>query len=321
MNQIRLNELTVPAIGLGSMGMSGFYGRADDSESIATIRRALDLGVTMLDTSDMYGSGHNEKLVGRAIAGRRDEALVATKFGLRREGDWSAIDNRPEWVREACEASLRRLGIDHIDLYYMARRNPDVPVEESVGAMAALVHEGKVRHLGLSEVSAGTLRAAHAVHPIAALQSEWSLFTRELEDEIVPAARELGVGIVPSSPLGRGDLTGRVAALALGDRRIAFPRFQRENRDRNLAPVARLAELARAAGATPAQLALAWLLHEGDDVAPIPGAKSVGHLEENAAAAGIEMSEGQLRALDEAFTAGFAAGERYPQAGMATVER
>jgi aryl-alcohol dehydrogenase-like predicted oxidoreductase len=303
------------------MGMSGFYGRADEGESIATIRRALDLGVTMLDTSDMYGSGHNEKLVGRAIAGRRDEVLVATKFALRREGDWSAIDNRPEWVREACEASLRRLGIEHIDLYYMARRNPDVPVEESVGAMAELVQEGKVRHLGLSEVSAETLRGAHAVHPIAALQSEWSLFTRGLEDEIVPAARELGVGIVPSSPLGRGELTGKVAALTDGDRRLAFPRFELRNRNRNLARVARLAELARAADAMPAQLALAWLLHQGDGVVPIPGAKSVRHLEENAAAAAIDLSDEQLRALDDAFTPGLAAGDRYPRAGMATVER
>jgi aryl-alcohol dehydrogenase-like predicted oxidoreductase len=321
MKRRQLGELGVPAIGLGSMGMSGFYGRADEGESIATIRRALDLGVTMLDTSDMYGSGHNEKLVGRAIAGRRDEVLVATKFALRREGDWSAIDNRPEWVREACEASLRRLGIEHIDLYYMARRNPDVPVEESVGAMAELVQEGKVRHLGLSEVSAETLRGAHAVHPIAALQSEWSLFTRGLEDEIVPAARELGVGIVPSSPLGRGELTGKVAALTDGDRRLAFPRFELRNRNRNLARVARLAELARAADATPAQLALAWLLHQGDDVVPIPGAKSVRHLEENAAAAAIDLSDERLRALDDAFTPGLAAGDRYPRAGMATVER
>jgi aryl-alcohol dehydrogenase-like predicted oxidoreductase len=321
MKQRQLGELGVPAIGLGSMGMSGFYGRADEGESIATIRRALDLGVTMLDTSDMYGSGHNEKLVGRAIAGRRDEVLVATKFALRREGDWSAIDNRPEWVREACEASLRRLGIEHIDLYYMARRNPDVPVEESVGAMAELVQEGKVRHLGLSEVSAETLRGAHAVHPIAALQSEWSLFTRGLEDEIVPAARELGVGIVPSSPLGRGELTGKVAALTDGDRRLAFPRFELRNRNRNLARVARLAELARAADAMPAQLALAWLLHQGDGVVPIPGAKSVRHLEENAAAAAIDLSDEQLRALDDAFTPGLAAGDRYPRAGMATVER
>ena len=321
MKRRRLGALDVPAIGLGSMGMSGFYGRADDSESIAAIRSALDLGVTMVDTSDMYGSGHNEKLVGRAIAGRRDELLVATKFALRREGDWSAIDNRPEWVREACESSLRRLGIDHIDLYYMARRNPDVPIEESVGAMAELVQEGKVGHLGLSEVSAGTLRAAHAVHPIAALQSEWSLFTRGREDELVPTARELGVGIVASSPLGRGELTGRLAALAACDRRVVFPRFQAPNRDRNLSRVARLAELARTIGATPAQLALAWLLHQGEDVVPIPGTRSVRHLEENAAAAAVEMSHEHLSALDDAFMPGLAAGDRYPRAGMATLER
>ncbi len=321
MKRRSVGALRTSAVGLGTMGMSGFYGRADEAESLATIRRALDLGVTLLDTSDMYGSGHNEKLVGRAITGRRDQVQLATKFGLRREGDWSAIDNRPEWIREALEASLRRLGVDHVDLYYMARRNPEVPVEESVGAMAELVREGKVLHLGLSEVSAATLTAACAVHPIAALQSEWSLFTRGLEDELVPAARALGVGIVPSSPLGRGALTGPLGMPADGDLRRAFPRFQPGNRERNLAPVARLSELARELGTTAAQVALAWLLHQGDDVVPIPGAKRVSHLEDNAAATSIELSEDQLRSLDDAFAPGVAAGERYPPAGMATLGR
>ena len=321
MRQHNLGDLGVPAIGLGCMGMSGFYGRAEAEESSATIRRALDLGVTLLDSSDMYGSGHNERLVGRAVAGRRDEVQLATKFALRREGDWGSIDNRPKWVREACEASLRRLGVEQIDLYYMARRNPAVPVEQSVGAMAELVQQGKVRHLGMSEVSAGTLRAACAVHPIAALQSEWSLFTRGLEHEIVPTARELGVGIVPASPLGRGELTGTLEIAAEGDLRRAFPRFQGRNRERNLAAVGRLGQMAQESGVTPAQLALAWLLHQGQDVVPIPGAKRVRHLEENAAAADIGLTDEQLRALDEAFPPGVAAGERYPEAGMATVER
>jgi aryl-alcohol dehydrogenase-like predicted oxidoreductase len=312
---------TVSSLGLGTMGMSEFYGPGDDDESTATIQHALDIGVTFLDTADMYGMGHNEQLVGRAIAGRREEVQLATKFGNRREGDRRWVDNTPEWIREACDASLSRLGIEQIDLYYMHRRDPDVPVEESVGAMAELVQQGKVRHLGLSEVTAETLRAAHAVHPITALQSEWSLFTRDLEKEIVPAARELGVGIVPYSPLGRGELTGALGEIPTdGDFRSSAPRFQRENREHNLRLVERLAEVAKELHCTPAQLALAWLLHQGDDVVPIPGTRRIKYLEENAAAADIELSDEHLRTLDELFPPGAAAGDRYAPAGMQTVE-
>ncbi len=318
MNQRQLRDLTVSAIGLGCMGMSEFYGPSDEAESIATIHRALDVGVTFLDTSDLYGSGHNEQLVGKAIAGRRGEVQLATKFAIRRENGTRWIDNSPEWIREAIDGSLRRLGVEQVDLYYMHRRNPDVPIEESVGAMAEQVQAGKVAHLGLSEVNADTLRRANAVHPIAALQSEWSLFTRELEREIVPTARELGVGIVPYSPLGRGELTGSVdisrrerlpaqlAALPAGQPR-AQPRARRAGAgDRGRG------------GCTPAQLALAWLLHQGDDVAPIPGTRRAERLEENAAAADIELSDEQLRALEEAFPPGGTAGDRY--ADMAAVE-
>ena len=309
------------ALGLGCMGMSEFYGATDEAEAVATIRRALDLDVTFLDTADLYGSGANEELIGRAIAGRRDEVQVATKFANRREGDRRWIDNSPEWIREACDASLRRLGVEQIDLYYMHRRTPDVPIEESVGAMAELVGAGKVRHLGLSEVSAATLRDACAVHPITALQSEWSLFTRGLEEELVPAARELGVGLVPYSPLGRGELTGALALDDEADFRRLMPRFQPENRDHNLALVARVREVADELGCTTAQLALAWLLHQGDDVVPIPGTRRVRYLEENAAAADIRLTEEQLARIEAAVPAGAVAGDRYPPAGMATVER
>jgi aryl-alcohol dehydrogenase-like predicted oxidoreductase len=321
MKQRTLRDLNVSAIGLGCMGMSEFYGPSDEAESVATIKHALDAGVTFLDTADMYGSGHNEELVGRAIAGRRDDAVVATKFANRREDGRRWVDNSPEWIRAACEASLRRLGIDTIDLYYMHRRNPDVPIEESVGAMAELVEQGKVRHLGLSEVSAETLRAACEVHPIAALQSEWSLFTREIENEIVPAARELGVGVVPYSPLGRGELTGKLEIGDEDDFRAMLPRFQRENRERNLARVERLRELAGEIGCTAAQLALAWVLHRGDDVAPIPGTRRSRYVDENAAAVDIELTAEQLAALDEAFPPGATAGDRYAPQGMQTVER
>jgi len=324
MDTRKLGELTVSALGLGCMGMSEFYGEANEDESIATIHRALELGVTFLDTADMYGSGHNEELVGRALEGRRDEVVLATKFANRREGERRWVDNRPEWIREAIEHSLRRLNTDHVDLYSMHRRDPEVPIEESVGAMAELVEQGKVRELGLSEVSPETLRAAQAVHPIAALQSEWSLFTRAIEREIVPTARELGVGIVPYSPIGRGLLTGALTSaddLAEDDFRRNHPRFERENMEANLKLVERVRELAEEIGSSPVQLALAWLLHQGDDVVPIPGTKRVRYLEENVAAADIELTPDQLQRIDEAVPEGASRGDRYAPPGMATVEK
>jgi aryl-alcohol dehydrogenase-like predicted oxidoreductase len=324
MEQRTLRDLTVSALGLGCMGMSEFYGETDENESIRTIHRALELGITHLDTADMYGSGHNEELVGRAIAGRRDEVVLATKFANRRENGRRWIDNSPEWIHQACEDSLRRLGVDHIDLYFMHRRDPEVPIEESVGAMAELVEEGKVRHLGLSEVSAETLRGACAVYPIAALQSEWSLFTRGIEREIVPAARELGVGIVPYAPIGRGLLAGALTSaedLADDDFRRNHPRFSGENLDRNLDLVARVRAMAGEIGCTPVQLALAWVLARGEDVASIPGTKHVKYLEENVGALDVQLTQDQLRALDELFPPGVVAGDRYAESGMASVER
>ncbi|MBW4716156.1 aldo/keto reductase [Saccharothrix obliqua] len=293
------------------MGMSQSYGPGDEGESVATIHRALDLGVTLLDTADAYGRGANEELVGRAIADRRDRVVLATKFGL------ADPERRPRgdaaYVRRACEASLRRLGVDHIDLYYQHRVDPTVPIEETVGAMAELVTEGKVRHLGLSEASAESIRRAHAVHPITALQSEWSLWTREIEDVIVPTCAELGIGIVPFSPLGRGFLTGRVtstADLAADDTRRAMPRFADENFARNLAIVEALTALAAERGVTAGQLALAWVHHRGEHVVPIPGTKRVKYLEENLAAASLDLSADDLRAIEQAAPA--AAGDRYP---------
>jgi aryl-alcohol dehydrogenase-like predicted oxidoreductase len=312
-------SLTVSALGLGCMGMSEFYGTADEATGVATIHRALDLGVTFLDTADMYGPFTNEQLVGKAIAGRRDEVQLATKFGNVRgpNGERLGINGHPDYVRAACDASLQRLGVEHIDLYYQHRVDRTVPIEETVGAMAELVAAGKVRHLGLSEASAKNIRNAHETHPITALQTEYSLFTRDLEDEILPTIRELGIGLVPYSPLGRGLLTGRIGREtgADGDRDFRrssyFPRFQGEALDHNLTLVAQIAELAQAKDCTPGQLALAWVLAQGDDVVPIPGTKRVAYLEENVAAAGVELTANDLSALDAAVPKGSVAGARY----------
>ena len=295
------------------MGMSEFYGPRDDQESTATIHRALDLGITLLDTADIYGPFINEELVGQAIAGRRDEVVLATKFGIVRDpANPSArgVDGRPEYVRRSCEASLRRLGTDHIDLYYQHRVDPDTPIEETVGAMAELVSAGKVRYLGLSEAGPQTIRRAHAVHPISALQTEYSIWARQPEAEVLPAVRELGIGFVAYSPLGRGFLTGAVhmAELAPGDFRRGQPRFLGENLDVNQVIVDRVRQLAAARGVTPAQLALAWVAQQGQDIVPIPGTKRRRYLEENAAAAGLVLTDAELTALAEA---GTARGDRY----------
>ncbi|MFJ9040655.1 aldo/keto reductase [Streptomyces sp. NPDC102406] len=321
----RLGSLTVSAQGLGCMGMSHGYGTADDAQSVSTLHRALDLGVTLLDTSDFYGAGHNEELVGRALAapGRRERAVVATKFGFAsRLGEQTRIRGDAAYVRQACEASLRRLGVDHIDLYYVHRVDREVPIEETVGALAELVEEGKVRHLGLSEAGPETLRRASAVHPIAALQSEYSLWTRDLEAEVLPVCRELGIGLVPFSPLGRGFLTGRYTSTAgfeEGDIRRTQPRFAEENLERNLAIVARLEELAAERGVTAGQLALAWVQHQGDDVVPIPGTRRTKYLEENVAAATLELSADDLAAIDAAAPADAVAGARYDDGSMKLV--
>ena len=309
--------LEVSQQGLGCMGMSEFYGGTDDAESLATIHRALELGVTLLDTADMYGPFTNERLVGRAVAGRREQVVLATKFGNVRgeHGERLRIRGDAAYVREACDASLRRLGVETIDLYYQHRVDPNVPIEETVGAMAELVAAGKVRWLGLSEAAPETIRRAHAVHPISALQTEYSLWTRDVERKLLPTVRELGIGFVAYSPLGRGFLSGRWSspdAIPDGDFRKGNPRFQGENFTRNMALVERVRELADAKDATPAQLALAWVMHRGDDVVPIPGTKRRSYLAENVAATRIELTEDDMRALDEAVPAGAAAGERYP---------
>ncbi|MCC0095950.1 aldo/keto reductase [Streptomyces flavotricini] len=318
-----LGELAVSAQGLGCMGMSHGYGATDDAESVATLHRALDLGVTLLDTADFYGSGHNEELIGRAVAGRRDRVVLATKFGFaNRLGEPTLVRGDAAYVRQACEASLRRLGVDHIDLFYQHRVDPSVPIEETVGAMAELVRAGKVRHLGLSEAGAQTIRRAHAVHPIAALQSEWSLWSRDVEAEIVPVCRELGVGVVPYAPLGRGFLTGRygsVEKLAETDVRRGHPRFADGNRERNLAIVAKLDELAAAKGVTAGQLALAWVQHRGEDVVPIPGTRRRRYLEENLAALAVELSPEELAAIEAAAPPEEIAGTRYDATGLTFV--
>jgi aryl-alcohol dehydrogenase-like predicted oxidoreductase len=310
------NALTVPTLGLGCMGMSEFYGVASEAESIATIHRALDLGVTFLDTADMYGPFKNEELVGRAIRDRRSRVVLATKFGNMRgaDGAFLGISGKPEYVRQACDASLRRLGVEHIDLYYQHRVDRSVPIEDTVGAMAELVRAGKVRHLGLSEASPATIRRAHAVHPITALQTEYSLWSRDPEDEILPTVRALGIGFVAYSPLGRGFLTGRFRSaddFEEGDFRGSLPRLQGENLERNLELVRRVEAIAAAKGVTPAQLALAWVLARGNDVVPIPGTKRRGYLEQNAAASEIELDADDLAQLDEAFPPGVTAGDRY----------
>ncbi|MFI9155231.1 aldo/keto reductase [Streptomyces sp. NPDC053367] len=319
-----LGELAVSAQGLGCMGMSHGYGASDDARSIATLHHALGLGVTLLDTADFYGAGHNEELIGRAIKGRRDEVVLATKFGFANKlGEPTRIRGDAAYVRQACDASLRRLDVDHIDLYYQHRVDPSVPIEETVGAMAELVRAGKVRHLGLSEAGADTIRRAHAVHPIAALQSEWSLWTRGLEAEIAPVCRELGIGIVPFSPLGRGFLTGRVGSvegLAADDVRRTQPRFADGNLERNLAIVAELEKLAGAKGVTAGQLALAWVQHRGDDVVPIPGTRRQRYLEENLAALNIELTPEDLAAIEAAAPAEEVAGSRYDAGSLAFVD-
>jgi aryl-alcohol dehydrogenase-like predicted oxidoreductase len=315
--------LTVPAMGLGCMTMTAIYGPSDDDRSIATIHRAIELGANFIDTADMYGQGKNEELVGRALADRRDKAILATKFGnLRLPDGKSGVNGRPEYALEACEKSLKRLGTDVIDLFYLHRVDPDTPIEETIGGMKRLVEQGKVRHIGLSEAGAQTIRRAHGTHPIAALQSEFSLWSRDLEAEILPTCRELGIGLVPYSPLGRGFLTARIHSfndLAEKDRRKDMPRFQDGNREENLKLLAPLEAIAAKHGCTPAQVTLAWILAQGDDIVPIPGTKRPERVDENLGALNVTLDDGDLAKLDATFAPGAALGTRYPAGGMKRV--
>ena len=325
MQKRKLGELEVSAMGLGCMGMSDFYGPRDEQQNLETLNASLDLGCTFLDTADMYGRGENEKLLAKILKTRRDEVVLATKFGITRgEGNSRGVNGRPEYVKRACDASLERLGVDHIDLYYQHRVDPEVPIEDTVGAMKALVEAGKVRYLGLSEAGPDTLRRAAKVHPITALQTEYSLWTRDPEPEILPLCRELNIGFVAYSPLGRGFLTGQIKRpedLAEDDFRRHNPRFQGENFQKNLDLVTRVQEMAEGKGVTAAQLALAWVLHQGDDLVPIPGTRRVTRLEENLAALQITLTADELEALASLMPLGVAAGTRYPEAAMASIGR